>query len=70
VRDLARHAPEEEPLDAGQSSAADDDQVCLLLVRYLDDDFGRVAFARIGLQLDAFGHAVFGALENRDRDSA
>jgi hypothetical protein len=70
VRDLVRHAPKQEPFDAGESPAADDDEVCLLLVRYFDDDFGRVAFACVSVQLDPLvAHVVFRPLEDRYCDS-
>ena len=71
VRDLVRPAPEREPLDAGQPSAADYGEICLLLVRHVDDGFGRVAPADMALHLDALVQRVArGARESRVRDVA
>ena len=53
VRDLVRHAPEQEALRAGHALVADDDQVGLLLLGDVQDRVGGVALAREGLDLDA-----------------
>ena len=43
----------------------------MLLVRYLDNDLGRVAFARVAVHFYALvPHVVFGAFEDRNCDAA
>ena len=50
--DLVRHAAEQEALRAGHALVADHDQVGVLLLGDVEDRVGRVALARVGLDLD------------------
>ena len=51
VGDLVRHRAEQEALRAGHALVADDDQVGLLLLGDVEDRVGRVALARVDLDL-------------------
>ena len=51
VGDLVRHRAEQEALGAGHALVADDDQVGLLLLGDVEDRVGRVALARIQVDL-------------------
>ena len=53
MRDLVRHAPEQEALGAGHALVADHDQVGALLLGDVEDRVGRVALARVSLHVDA-----------------
>ena len=53
MRDLVRHAAEQEALGAGHSLVADDDQVGVLLFGHVEDRVRGIALARVSLDVDA-----------------
>ncbi len=55
VRDLVRHAAEQEPLGARHALVADHDQVGVLLLGDVEDRVGRLALAGEGAHLDPGG---------------
>ena len=66
MRDLVRHAAEQEALGAGHPLVADDDQVGALLLGDVQDGVGRVALARVRLHAHALRLQVLGGLRERD----